>query len=69
VTGLTNGTSYTFTVTATNSAGTGAPSAPSNAVVPLGGRKVPANPDLDGPRPDVPDAPPVTGPRQPPPGT
>jgi hypothetical protein len=34
VTGLTNGDSYTFTVTATNSAGTGTPSAASNAVVP-----------------------------------
>ncbi|MGY4515788.1 autotransporter domain-containing protein [Lysobacter sp. HA18] len=34
VTGLANGTSYTFTVTATNSAGTGAASAPSNAVMP-----------------------------------
>ena len=34
VTGLTNGTSYTFTVTATNGTGTGAPSAASNAVVP-----------------------------------
>src|SRR5207237_993690 len=34
VAGLANGTSYTFTVTATNSAGPGAPWAPSNAVTP-----------------------------------
>jgi alpha-tubulin suppressor-like RCC1 family protein len=35
VTGLTNGTPYTFTVTATNSTGTGAPSAASNSVTPF----------------------------------
>ena len=36
VTGLANGTSYTFTVTATNAAGTSSASSSSNAVTPLG---------------------------------
>jgi trimeric autotransporter adhesin len=34
ITGLTNGTAYTFTVSAINSVGTGDPSAPSNSVTP-----------------------------------
>jgi Fibronectin type III domain len=36
ITGLSNGTSYTFTVVATNGVGTGATSAPSGAVIPEG---------------------------------
>jgi len=43
VTGLTNGTAFTFTVTATNSAGTGAASASSNAVTPRGSQMVTFN--------------------------
>jgi len=35
VSGLTNGTTYTFTVLATNTVGPGAPSAPSSPVIPL----------------------------------
>jgi len=43
ITGLTNGTAYTFTVFATNAAGDGAPSAPSSAVTPLGLPDPPTN--------------------------
>jgi hypothetical protein len=35
ITGLTNGITYTFTVTAQNSTGTSAPSAPSNSITPV----------------------------------
>ena len=40
VAGLTNGTAYTFTVTATNSAGTGPASAASNSVTPKGSQTI-----------------------------
>ncbi|MGB3880690.1 MAG: DUF4347 domain-containing protein [Diaphorobacter nitroreducens] len=40
VTGLTNGTSYTFTVTATNGVGTSTSSAASNAVTPKGNQTI-----------------------------
>jgi hypothetical protein len=44
VTGLTNGTSYTFVVTAKNSVGSSAPSAASNAVTPSATPRAPAAP-------------------------
>ncbi len=47
VTGLTNGTAYTFTVTARNAVGTGAPSGASNRVTPLAPvLKVPGAPKI-----------------------
>ncbi|MFN8040870.1 MAG: fibronectin type III domain-containing protein [Acidimicrobiales bacterium] len=51
VSGLTNGTAYTFTVTATNIAGTSAASSTSPAVVPAATTMVPAQPRLDRIRP------------------
>ncbi|MCX6433874.1 MAG: fibronectin type III domain-containing protein, partial [Actinobacteria bacterium] len=44
ITGLTTGTTYTFTVTATNGVGTSAPSWPTNAVTPV---LPPANDDIE----------------------
>ncbi len=44
ITGLTNGTTYTFTVAATNAAGTGPDSSPSAALTPSAGPTVPGAP-------------------------
>ncbi|MDP5138073.1 putative Ig domain-containing protein, partial [Rheinheimera baltica] len=47
VTGLTNGAAYTFTVTATNSAGTGAASAASNSITPAATQVITFNNPVD----------------------
>jgi hypothetical protein len=44
INGLTNGTAYTFTVTAANTVGSGPPSSPSGAVTPTSAPTVPAAP-------------------------
>jgi hypothetical protein len=74
VTGLTNGTAYTFTVTATNTAGTSSPSTPSSPVTPSApavGGGVPAAPvpPADPPAPSDPSTgtdTPAPSPSQPP---
>jgi hypothetical protein len=64
--GLTNGSSYTFTVTATNAAGTGPASSASSSVTPTGGSRPHDEAPAPTPRPDVPAPPDV--PRIPPHG-
>jgi hypothetical protein len=64
--GLENGTSYTLTVTATNSVGTGPPSATTDPIVPVEGprRPHPAPPAAED-RPAPPEAPALTSSRPP----
>jgi hypothetical protein len=69
VTGLRNGVSYTFSVSATNTSGNGPESEYSNAVVPAeSSRSGGEPPPVSEPRVPAPDPPPPTGPRPKPPG-
>ena len=65
VNGLTNGVSYTFTVAATNRAGTGPASEPSAPVTPAGARRPETDPPAEVPRAAVPEVALPTGPRPP----
>jgi chitinase len=64
VTGLTNGVTYTFTVTASNSVGTGPPSAASNPATPV---RRPSAPPAPPAATGIPDIPPFTPPASRPP--
>jgi hypothetical protein len=69
VTGLTNGISYTFTVTATDTAGTSGASGASNPVTPTDGtRTAPPPPTSTSPMPTTPAPPTTDGNPPPPPG-
>jgi hypothetical protein len=63
--GLDDGTSYTFSVTATNDRGTGPSSSPSAAVVPAGPPRPHDEPPFAASRPNVPAASAPAGPRPP----
>jgi hypothetical protein len=65
--GLTNGVSYSFTITATNNAGTGAASGFSNVVTPDGSSRLDPDPAVESPRPNVPGFGTPPGPRGRPP--